>query len=78
MTVILALGIRAVTKESKATVQQAEPQEAYVLIHTMAGESWGFYGQVTIEYDRYEDPYITLDRAWIVGTDHECYNPYAD
>ncbi|CAK7048455.1 MAG: hypothetical protein BACD_02377 [Bacteroides rodentium] len=75
MVFILALGIRAVTQE-QTTAPPEEPQQAYILIHTLDGESWGFYGELTIETDEYGGQAITLDRAWIVGADHECYNPY--
>lgn len=78
VAVILALGIKTVTQNTGPAVQREEPQQAYILIHTLSGESWGFYGELTIENDKYGGQNITLDRAWIVGADHECYNPYAE
>lgn len=76
VAVILALGIRALTQEPGPAVEREEPQQTYILIHTLDGESWGFMGEITIESDGYGGQEVTLDRAWIVGADHECFNPY--
>lgn len=75
---ILALGIRALTQEQELgqAAERAEPQQTYILIHTLDGESWGFYGEMYIESDGYGGQDVTLERAWIVGADHKCFNPY--
>lgn len=75
--VVLALGIRALTQE-KTEAKPKEPKLDYILIHTSSGESWGFCGKLTIETREYGGQEITLDNAWIVGSDHACYNPYAE
>lgn len=74
VVLVVALGIRAITQDSAPAAGTAKPQEAYILINTTDGESWGFYGEVTIEPDGCGGTEITLDRAWIVGADHECFN----
>ena len=57
---------------SQATMAGTRQQDAQgsVTIYLNDGTVWGYYGNVSVTYDRTGSPEVTLEDAWLVGSTH--------
>lgn len=76
LAVIMAMVAAAGWGRSAETPKTAEtPVSGSVVIHTLDGYAWGYFGEITVETDSAGEPWVELNNAWLVGSTHPYYNP---
>ena len=47
-----------------------EDTQGTVTVYLNDGTVWGYYGEVSVTYDRTGCPQVTLENAWLEGSTH--------
>lgn len=47
-----------------------EDTQGTVTVYLNDGTTWGYYGEVSVTYDRTGCPQVTLENAWLEGSTH--------
>lgn len=63
------LGVVFLARDTTAGTRQQDAQGS-VTIYLNDGTVWGYYGNVSVTYDRTGSPEVTLENAWLVGSTH--------
>lgn len=56
----------------KTALRQEDPQGT-VTVYLNDGTVWGYYGEVSVTYDRTGCPKVTLENGWLEGSTHQDY-----
>ena len=56
----------------KTALRQEDPQGT-VTVYLNDGTVWGYYGEVSVTYDRTGCPKVTLENGWLEGSTHPDY-----
>lgn len=56
----------------KTALRQEDPQGT-VTVYLNDGTVWGYYGEVSVTYDRTGYPKVTLENGWLEGSTHPDY-----
>lgn len=67
--IFASLGVVFAAGLVMAGTRQQDAQGS-VTIYLNDGTVWGYYGNVSVTYDRTGSPEVTLEDAWLVGSTH--------
>lgn len=70
--VLAVMGAVFLVQNVKTALRQEDPQGT-VTIYLNDGTVWGYYGEVSVTYDRTGCPQVTLENAWLEGSTHPDY-----
>ena len=56
-------------QNAKTALRQEAPQGT-VTVYLNDGTVWGYYGEVSVTYDRTGCPQVTMKNAWLEGSTH--------
>ena len=70
--VLAVMGAVFLVQNVKTALRQEDP-EGTVTIYLNDGTVWGYYGKVSVTYDRTGCPQVTLENAWLEGSTHPDY-----
>ena len=70
--VLAVMGAVFLVQNVKTALRQEDPQGT-VTIYLNDGTVWGYYGKVSVTYDRTGCPQVTLENAWREGSTHPDY-----
>ena len=70
--VLAVMGAVFLVQNVKTALRQEDPQGT-VTIYLNDGTVWGYYGKVSVTYDRTGCPQVTLENAWLEGSTHPDY-----
>ena len=70
--VFSVLGIVFLAQITRAALRQEDPQGT-VTVYLNDGTVWGYYGEVSVTYDRNGSPQVTMENAWLEGSTHPDY-----
>lgn len=59
-------------QNAKTALRQEAPQGT-VTVYLNDGTVWGYYGEVSVTYDRTGCPKVTLENGWLEGSTHPDY-----
>ena len=67
--VLAVMGAVFLVQNVKTALRQEDPQGT-VTIYLNDGTVWGYYGKVSVTYDRTGCPQVTMKNAWLEGSTH--------
>ena len=70
--VLAVMGAVFLVQNVKTALRQEDPQGT-VTIYLNDGTVWGYYGEVSVTYDRTGCPKVTLENGWLEGSTHPDY-----
>lgn len=69
---LVVMGAVFLVQIARAALRQEDPQGT-VTVYLNDGTVWGYYGEVSVTYDRTGCPKVTLENGWLEGSTHPDY-----
>lgn len=66
---LVVMGAVFLVQITRAALRQEDPQGT-VTVYLNDGTVWGYYGEVSVTYDRTGCPQVTMKNAWLEGSTH--------
>lgn len=71
---LAVMGIVFLAQIAQTALRQTVPQsQGTVTVYLNDGTVWGYYGEVSVTYDRTGCPKVTLENGWLEGSTHPDY-----